>query len=1058
MGISFFEEDIAMKSRMIWMALAVAILVSTSAWAWDPDGDASLVFNMNFEDGDNVTHTTSSTVLIVGNTPPYPLGTLVDYNTGDPDVFGEDSAPGLGKDANFADMHDNAPGGAISGFTLNYSDCHLETSSYVTIFDLGGGGEMTVQNTWTFWFNVPTLSDGTIVRHASVQYGIIQPDFDNAMWEIRIYGGKLQFYHKNNSLRMETASSLAELGVTANTWHHAAVTIDRSNVVETGFPTTQLSSKIYVDGLEVPIIVSSVNTSSMNVDTDPAPAPIWIGAGERNFDGLLDEVRLFSRDLTAVEVSILNQADKTKPVALLPIPRSSNVVASTGVSWVPSTSAPTAQKLYFGTNTDANLLPLKKSGDGAMNSATSGEISGPLVRNTKYYWFIKSTIGGVDVNGPLWYFTTETGKAINPTPRDGAQDVNDVNADLYWSTPTVASSYAVYASADQSLVTASDISVRIYNGADPCFIGYDPCLRGTTIYWRVNSTYPSGGGTVPGDIWSFRTKAYELVFNTAGVEVTYADHNIPAYTCLNHSAGWSDDACATGSIASDGVVVFNFPSGFNYDKRYDLVVVPEYRATDICSPTNPQWFPTPLAIHVTGNFYFDGKVQIAGDDITTSTQTITFARSGGFPGPKNNQDVSVFNDRAPTIADYWTIYNIPVGAHGRFGTLGTAKTIYVPTALGKSVFGPGQPVNPPYKGGGGGGYGGIGGEAGRGYHWGVYSAGPSYGDKEVPVPFGGSAGGWGSAAAGGAAGGGGIEIVATGNVTLDSNSQINAHGGGQLCSAVGYPSGGGSGGSVRIIAGGSVTNKGIIDVNGGIGGKGNQANNTGGGGGGGRVAIFYGTSFSNTGTIAANGGERGTYNLTFGLAQNGQNGTIFNTNGSPSKASAPTPVNGDRWVYTGHPDPCTIQLKWYSGYGGTTDRVYCDTFSPPTTQRGGDIAAARGQHSVNMTVSSGNTYYWKVVTDGTVSSDTWSFKTVNWRCRQFDGYDVAPTDPLHVSGPEWDYNRDCVLDIEDFEGFADVWLNPAFDIYVVDFADFALRFANEWRQCFNRTDGGCAGF
>jgi hypothetical protein len=1050
-GISFlFEEDIAMKSGMIWMALAVAILVSTNAWAWDPDGDAALKFNMNFEVNDNVAHTSTDAKAGL-------VGTLVDYNTNDPNVFGEASATGLNHDANFGDMHDNAPGGAVSGFTLNYTDCHLDTSSWTPIFDLGGGGEMTVQHTWTFWFNVPSLSDGTVLRHASIHYG--ESTFENAMWEIRIYGGKLQFYHKNNSLKMETASSLAELGLTVNTWYHAAVVIDRSNVVETGFPTTQLSSKIYVKGLEVPIIVSSVNTLSMNVDTDPyTPAPIWIGAGERNFDGLLDEVRLFSRDLTAVEVSILNQPDKTLPVALLPIPRSSDVVATTGVSWVPSTSAPTAQALYFGKDPN-NFGDPCKSGNGSLSSATNAELKGPLARNTKYYWYIKSTIGGVDSNGPLWSFTTETGKALNPSPRDNAQDIDVCDVNLSWTTPTPAT-YTVYASATKTLVENSDVSVQIYSGTDPCFIGYDPCLRGATIYWRVNSTYPAGGGTMPGDIWSFRTQAYELVFNTSSVEVTYADHNIPAYTCQLHANGWSD-ACATGSLASDGVAEFDFPSGFNYDKRFDLVVVPEYRATDICSPTHPDWFPTPLAIHVTGNFYFDGRVQIAGDDVTTSSQDITFARSGGFPGPKHNQDISIFNDRSPAITDYWTTYDMPVGYHGRFGTLGTAKVIMVPIDLAKRTFGPGQPVNPPYKGGGGGGYGGIGGDSGRGYFFGVYTAGPTYGDKEVPVPFGGSAGGWGGTATGGAAGGGGIEIAATGDVVLDSNSQINARGGGQLCSAANYPAGGGSGGSVRIIAGGSVTNKGIIDVNGGKGGNANQINNTGGGGGGGRVAIFHGptgNTYSNTGTVAANGGARGTYSLTLGMGQNGQNGTIFDTNGSTKKASAPTPVNGERMVYTGHPDPCTVQLKWYSGYGGTTDRVYCDTFSPPTTQRGGDVAAARGQHSVNMTVSSGNTYYWKVVTDVTVSSDTWSFKTVNWRCRQYDGADVAPTDPLHVSGPEWDYNRDCVLDIEDFEGFADVWLNPAFDPdYSLEFIDFA-RFANEWRQCFNRTDGGCAGF
>ncbi|MGA2323277.1 MAG: hypothetical protein ABSG22_05460, partial [Sedimentisphaerales bacterium] len=273
-----------------------------------------------------------------------------------------------------------------------------------------------------------------------------------------------------------------------------------------------------------------------------------------------------------------------------------------------------------------------------------------------------------------------------------------------------------------------------------------------------------------------------------------------------------------------------------------------------------------------------------------------------------------------------------------------------------------------------------------------------------------------------------------------------------------YPAGGGGGGSVRIIAGGSVTNKGIINVNGGKGGDGNaKVKDTGGGGGGGRVAIFYGTTYSNTGTITANGGARGvTYNdpnypgLPVGLAQSGQDGTIFVTNGTLKKASAPTPANGDEMVYC-NPDPCTIQLKWNSGYGGTTDVVYCDTNPTPNTSWG-SVPATRGQHSVNMTVFAGNTYYMKVVTDGSVSSDTWSFTTVSWRCmQQYDGNNPNP-----VSGPEWDFNHDCVVDFKDIEFVVKDWLNPEFGTNMPDLVYFA-RFANEWLQCFNRTDG-CASW
>jgi hypothetical protein len=86
---------------------------------------------------------------------------------------------------------------------------------------------------------------------------------------------------------------------------------------------------------------------------------------------------------------------------------------------------------------------------------------------------------------------------------------------------------------------------------------------------------------------------------------------------------------------------------------------------------------------------------------------------------------------------------------------------------------------------------------------GIDCSGPTYGDKEIPIPFGGSAGGWGSVAPG-AGGGGGIEIIVSGNVVFDINSAILANGGNSYYSAVGSSSGtgsGGSGGSVKIIAG-----------------------------------------------------------------------------------------------------------------------------------------------------------------------------------------------------------------------------------------------------------------
>jgi hypothetical protein len=806
--------------------------------------------------------------------------------------------------------------------------------------------------------------------------------------------------------------------------------------------------------LLAPTTVTYYNTDNMNLDIFPwYDSPLRIGTGSREFEGFLDELRIYKRILSPLDVSLLYQWNPAvvHTTAILPIPRSYNVSIATDVNWIPATGA-TAQRLYFGT--DPCSLALKATGNGSLEKVANSTLGGQFPLGTKYYWYVKSTIGGVDYNSPVWSFTTETGKAFDPSPTDGMEDVevNDVN--LAWTGSASALSYDVYYSSNRALVEANNVSVRIADNITVTrVLDVNTSVRSELYYWRVVSNYSTS--TVAGDIWSFRTRPYELVFNTKNGSTSYQGGTIPAYTCMLHSAGWS--TVVTGSLDADAnMVVFNFPSGFNYNRKYDITVVPAYRGQDINSVT----IPRPIGIYVTGDFYFDGRIRIAGDDISLITNVTPKARSGGFVGPRPNSGTT---GTAPDSGS-WTNQTVTAPYYNRFNnTTGTtsSKPIYFPNSKAKSLFGPGIGVNPPYKGGGGGGAGGNGGDCGRGYFFGVFSGGYSYGDKEVPIPFGGSGGGWGAEAAG-TSGGGGIEIVATGNVILDSNSEIRANGGNALYGATQYPGGGGGGGSVKIIAGGSFTNKGAINVSGGQGGNTNkQANEAGGGGGGGRVAVFYGTTYSNTGVITARGGGKGVFGTTglISLAEDGQSGTIFVANSSavsPKKASAPTPKNGDDMVYCSS-TPCTIQLKWYSGYGATTDVIYCDTNPTPTTVMG-TVSATRAQHSVNMSVSPNNTYYMKVITDGSIASDTWSFKTVSWQCP------VAVVDTnstlKYIAGPTWDYNHDCVLNFEDMWYFAEDWRIEQVSgtqNYTLDNQELGI-FINEWMECINRTKGGCAGW
>jgi hypothetical protein len=1033
-----------MKNSIKWtFVIVTALLCVGSQAAFNPDTDSSLRFNLNFQNNPSPTQSVDAKAGLTA--------VLKDYNTVDFDIFRANEIRGICAD--FNQYNDAAQGPVIDSSAVEPNDCYFRIVPNGDLFEFGDGWPGTDQTTISFWFNMPDPSSGSFIRHA-----LSMASDETYYWEIRAIGGKLEFRHGMNSLRYETANTLSSLGVTANTWHHATLVIDRTNCMITTNPTTNQTTKMYIDGAEVPIFVTYLSKTNTNMNIDSYPyyeSPLLVGGGSRNFDGMMDEIRFYGKALSALEVSLLYQYNPGVPhvTAITPVPKSSNVAITTGISWGAYAGAST-EKLYFGEDAESLTQVTLTDPNKATNAQLTAALGKPFELGKTYYWYVKSTVSGNDIDSPLWSFTVETGKATDPFPADGQEDVEVSDVNLSWTGSASALSYDVYYSTDLSLVQALDASVKIATGNTTLIVeDVNTKFRGQDYYWCVVSNYAAG--TKVGDIWTFRSRPYELVFNTRkNVATSYQGYAIPPLTCSLHSDGWTD--VVTGYLDTDAnLAVFEFPSGFNYDKRYDITVVPIYRAQDVNSTINIR----PVSIRVTGDFYFDGRIRLAGEDILTSTYVTSMACSGGYPGPRNNSSSTA---NAPDNLCWTTTAAIPSGYHTRFGTM-SSKTFWLPNNNAYSYFGPGiSRAISPYKTGGGGGYGGQGGECGRGYMHGLNCTGPTYGDKEIPIPFGGSAGGWGSVA-GGCGGGGGIEIIATGNVTFDANSEIRANGGNSFYGAVGSSSGtgsGGAGGSVKIIAGGNVVNKGSISVNGGKGGDHTeQGNNVGGGGGGGRVAIYYGGTFTNTGSITANGGIKGIYSGSTGqisLGEDGQNGTIYIVNSnavSPKKASAPTPSDGDKRFYV---SGTTMPLKWYSGFGASTDEVYYSTDNVNFTKVGATVTATRGQHTstANITVSAGNTYYFKVITDGTVSSDVWSFTVVNWQC---------PLNAIannHISGPEWDINGDCVINDEDFWYFAKDWRVPRVtgaQDYTLDDIDL-WRFVGEWLLCSNRTNGGCTGW
>ncbi|MGD0784904.1 MAG: LamG-like jellyroll fold domain-containing protein [Sedimentisphaerales bacterium] len=1041
--------------------------------------------------------------------------------------------PGLGTDANFMPCHDG------STSTPNDIKVRIPYDQYGnpsgnSIFDLAGSPPSSPIRTWAFWMRfMPKdnksafLNDeATMLRLGMLTGGDGGLD-PNYYWEIRLYYNKLQFQQKNGStsigtlLTVQTADIVLDMGVNLRTWHHVAMVIDRN---------TKAGTKIYFDGLERTVNVIDYRTTAAmplcvwqyGLPVQTYYNPLTIGAGRSKCNELLDEIRLYNRALTPLEISILKQTDAiAKPIALIPIPGSSDVVKTTDVNWVPA--APTggvtltSQEFNFGTDPCA-LVALPAVSGSTYGKVLNSGLGLSIGINTTYYWRVDSNYSdnpGVYVAGPTWSFTTETGKARNPTPFDGQEYVSGTgnNIRLMWDqSPTPPLSYSVYLSSDITRVEANDPNYRILNAQDVNYVSQMISTRATVFYWRVISNYPSQ--IVTGDIWLFRTRPYEIIFNTksGGKKARYSNRDVNSLAMVIYDANWME--VKYGTIEQDGdanIAVFTFPSGFSYNRRYDIVVIPSYCADDIHTDLNPEYEvnqPRPLSLRVTGNFYFDGKMHIDGNDSTISGSTgdrYLIARCGGFPGPKTNcgEPIAsgVFNDHSTALiptSNYWNLVNCPTSVAGYNQTHTrvdipknlTGKFVTIPNDRAKTVFGPGQPANPPYKSGAGGSYGGQGGNSGRGYWFGVETTyGLAYGDARIPFPFGGSAGGWGTSS-GGCGGGGGVEIIATGDVNLDAHCEITANGGNTICAASAYAAGGGSGGSVKIIASGTFYNKGSITADGGSGGiaSGQPSNTGGGGGGGGRIAINYANGISNAGTIEAVGGAKGYYvdygGVHTGLARNGEDGTVLLTSDSPKTASAPTPKNGDTKAYIGGTlnDPCNgFVLSWYSGYGASTDRVWFGTSTGSLAPIGSKVTATRGRRSITVSVNKNKKYYWQVRTDNnSIPSDMWSFTTVNWVCPLAVDYGVKHAQitfvpnpngddaNMGISGPEWDHNRDCVLNDADFWYFARDWQNQELGLstyppliegtYPAMVNMRALRrFAFEWLDCYARTNDGCAG-
>jgi predicted phosphodiesterase len=130
------------------------------------------------------------------------------------------------------------------------------------------------------------------------------------------------------------------------------------------------------------------------------------------------------------------------------------------------------------------------------NRGTNSFNPGTLALNTTYYWRIDEVNGPDTVKGDVWSFTTQSNKAINPTPANGAAGVG-ITTDLSWTAGAGAISHDVYFGTTNPPPSRGNQAGTTFDTGT--------MTNSTTYYWRIDEV--GGSGTVTGDVWNFMTAA-----------------------------------------------------------------------------------------------------------------------------------------------------------------------------------------------------------------------------------------------------------------------------------------------------------------------------------------------------------------------------------------------------------------------------------------------------------------------------------------------------------------------------------------------------------------------
>ena len=305
---------------------------------------------------------------------------------------------------------------------------------------------------------------------------------------------RVDFRINGNRLRCESSGNVqGDTTLPVDEWIHVAVTVTENAIIND--PDVLL----YLNG----VVDNRTSTGAGASLLMEAGSDVTIGrrhTSGRFFDGVLDEVQLFSRELTAEQVvESMNGMIPIWPDAGNLSPENGAVIEDTAttLSWSAGDNADT-HSVYFGTTPDLGPDQL------VSQQTETGYVAADLAEDQIYYWRIDEIDSAPDANdivsaGEILSFFVPPVAAYDHSPADG--QINVITG-LSWTGGWSPLMHAVYLSTDAGSITSGAVepTILIRGGTSLDTESLEP---GTTYYWAVDEFY--GTHWSLGSVVSFTT-------------------------------------------------------------------------------------------------------------------------------------------------------------------------------------------------------------------------------------------------------------------------------------------------------------------------------------------------------------------------------------------------------------------------------------------------------------------------------------------------------------------------------------------------------------------------